>query len=244
MPGLNYPSLAGTWWLLDGYGDPAALTAVISGSRITLRWNEDADAVSGSAGCNLYGGKSLIRDGMMTIKDINQTAMACLTPGVMEQESRYLDLLGKAQSWRVEGGKLTVTCGGGEVLVFSKDASAPRPLNSLASTKWELSSFGTGDAVSSLISGTKISLSFNEDATRVSGTAGCNTYGGAARVTGGEIKIWDVFSTKMFCNDPPGLMAQEGRYLELLGKALSFEANTVQLTIHCQGGEFLVFKAE
>ena len=243
MRGLNRPSLADTAWVLDGYGNPAALTTVIDGSRITLKWNGTVSGVGGNAGCNIYGGKVTIRDGMLTITELYQTEMASLTPGVMEQEARYLTLLGSAETWNVENGKLIITCKGGEALVYSKDGSIPVPISSLANTRWTLTSFGSGEVVSSTLAGTSVTLNFNETATSVGGTGGVNVYGGDSLVNGSNLKIWSIFSTKMFKDDPPGLMNQESRYFGLLGKAVSFKATTAQLTIYCQDGAFLVFNA-
>jgi heat shock protein HslJ len=243
MPALNRPSLAGTQWVLDGYGNPCALTAVIGGSRITLKWNAAVDSISGNAGCNLYGGKANIHDGMMTFSEIYQTEMACLTPGVMEQEMKYLTLLGKAQTWNVGGGKLTIASQGGDVLVYSKDETIPMPLTNLANTKWSLNTIAVGEVASSLIAGTSVTLNFNETATSVGGNGGTNVYGGNCVINGAAIKISNIFSTKMYNDDPPGRMNQESRYFELLAKAFSFNATTAQLTICCEGPAFLIFNA-
>ena len=44
--------------------------------------------------------------------------MACTATGVMEQETRFLDALGAAQSWTIDGETLTVKYPGG-ALVFN-----------------------------------------------------------------------------------------------------------------------------
>ena len=244
MPGLSRPSLSGTQWVLDGYGNPAALSVVINGTRITLKWNETVDSISGRAGCNLYGGKARIRDGMVTFSEIYQTEMACQTPGVMEQEMKYLTLLGKAQTWNVACGKLTITSEGGDVLVYSKDETVPLPLASLANTKWSLKTIAVGEVASSLIAGTGVTLNFNETGTSVGGNGGTNVYGGTCVINGADIKISNIFSTKMYNDNPPGRMNQESRYFELLGKAISFNATTAQLAIYCEGPAFLIFNAQ
>jgi heat shock protein HslJ len=77
----------------------------------------------------------------------------------------------------------------------------------------------------------------------VGGSGGVNAYGGDCRVNGSEIRVSNIFSTKMFKDDPPGLQAQENKYFDLLGKAVSFKATTAQLTICCEGGASLIFSA-
>ena len=243
MPAYNRPSLANTNWVLDGYGNPVALTAIIEGTRVTLKWNGTVDGISGNAGCNLYGGKAAIHDGMLTFSDLYSTEMACLSPGVMEQEARYLDLLGKAETWNVENGKLVITSENGEVMCFSGDENVPAPLTSLANTKWNLTTIASGETASSIVAGTTATLNFNESATALGGNGGVNVFGGDSRINGSEIQVSNIFGTKMFKDDPPGLQAQENKYFDLLGKAISFEATTAQLTICCQGGFSLVFNA-
>ena len=120
MPALNPYNLAGTHWVLTGYGDSTAITAVIDGTRVTMAFSDTVDKVSGNTGCNLYGGDAAIRDGMITVSDIYATEMASLDPAVMAQESAFLGLLGGAQAWNVQDGTLTIECGSG-VLVFAGD---------------------------------------------------------------------------------------------------------------------------
>jgi heat shock protein HslJ len=122
MPALNPYNLAGTNWVLSGYGDSAVPTAVLDGTRVTLAFSDSVDKVSGNAGCNLYGAKASITDGMISLSDMYATEMALIDPGAMAQESAFLKLLGDAQSWSVQDGTLTFQCGSG-VLVFTGDTA-------------------------------------------------------------------------------------------------------------------------
>jgi heat shock protein HslJ len=58
---------------------------------------------------------------------------------------------------------------------------------------------------------------------------------------GSKLSIFDLGQTKRLCQAPAGIMQQEAKYLELLGLAETFEANTAGLTIYCGGGQALVF---
>ncbi|MCL2149573.1 MAG: META domain-containing protein [Dehalococcoidia bacterium] len=234
--------LAGTSWVLDRYGDLVALTAVLDGTRITLRWNENADAVRGNASCNTYGGAASIQGALITIGGIYHTEMASINPEVMAQEAVYLALLSQVRSWDVVGDILTTTCVGGEVLVYNRDNNISAvPLANLASTNWKLDSFGAGEVVSSVIIGTSITLFFSEDTARVSGMCGVNGYSGECYIDDAEIKVSGIICTMMFSDDPPGLWSQENNFIDLLGKAESFRVFNHTLTIYCQNGAFLVF---
>lgn len=55
---------------------------------------------------------------------------------------------------------------------------------------------------------------------QVSGTGGCNSIGGKARIDGVAIHFGDLFSTEMAC--APAVMDQEGKFLDALSRAASY----------------------
>ena len=75
------------WQAVDINGIPVA-----PGSRVTLRIAPD-QRVSGSAGCNSYGGsyRLMSKEGIR-ISGISSTKMAC-SAQLMEQENRFLSIL-------------------------------------------------------------------------------------------------------------------------------------------------------
>lgn len=85
-------AVEGTLWQLVSYSD----TPVVDGSEITL---ELADGkLNGSAGCNSYFADYQLEDGQLTVERAGSTKMACGEPGVMEQETTYLNLLQQADN--------------------------------------------------------------------------------------------------------------------------------------------------
>uniref|UniRef100_UPI004056DBFF META domain-containing protein n=1 Tax=Candidatus Electronema sp. TaxID=2698783 RepID=UPI004056DBFF len=62
-----------------------------------------------------------------------------------------------------------------------------------------------------------MTVSFGNDG-KVSGTAGCNRYFSsyAASVSGETVSISALSATRMLCNEPEGIMAQEQRFLAAL----------------------------
>jgi len=65
-------------------------------------------------------------------------------------------------------------------------------------------------------------LEFEIDASenRISGKTNCNTYGGSFFITGNEIKIGPLVSTKMYCEE--NNMEEERRVFEAFGNAKTF----------------------
>jgi heat shock protein HslJ len=108
--------------------------------------------------------------------------------------------------------------------------------NDLEGTSWGLVSL-TGNE---LLADTMITLEFSEN--EVSGTGGCNHYGGSYQISGNSLTIGDVFATEMACPEPPGVLEQEGDYLAALNVANSYQLTGDQLEILDEGGwQLLVF---
>jgi heat shock protein HslJ len=96
--------LAGSSWKLVAYNNgQGGFTSVILDTEVTADFEEDT--VSGSAGCNSYSaGYTTTEDGGIDFAEVAGTERACLDPdGVMDQESRYLEALGLAATYAIEG---------------------------------------------------------------------------------------------------------------------------------------------
>lgn len=110
--GGSADSLAGTSWQLAEMGGAAPLT----GSTITLIFEEGS--AGGSAGCNSFGGSYTVEGDTISFKDLASTLMACMEPGLMEQESAYLAILGGVTSYELKAGDLFLYRADGSALRF------------------------------------------------------------------------------------------------------------------------------
>lgn len=107
-------------WTLESYGEIGNTKAILTGTEITAIFKSDEHQVSGSAGCNSYFGGYQVDGKELTIQQVGSTEMYCMDPeGVMNQESEYLKLLIKAESYEVDGMKLKINSGD-SILVFNK----------------------------------------------------------------------------------------------------------------------------
>jgi heat shock protein HslJ len=107
-------ALVGTEWeLVELDGQPP-----LDSTQITLRF--EADALSGRAGCNQYGGDyTLGSGGALDTGDMYKTEMWCAMPdGVMDQENAYLERLGSVSQAELDGERLILRAGAQETLVF------------------------------------------------------------------------------------------------------------------------------
>ncbi len=80
---------------------------VIDNAQTTLTIASDG-AVSGSGGCNRYFSKATVTQENLSFADIGSTYMQC-PPALMTQERKFLDVLNKTRSYKIEpGGKLVL----------------------------------------------------------------------------------------------------------------------------------------
>jgi heat shock protein HslJ len=102
------------WHALDVNGVPLA------GSRpLTLRL--DGKSVAGNAGCNSFTGEyKMLREERIEFGALATTRMAC-EPAVMEQEGRYLSILGAAKSFsRYGNGNISIIAPDGRAVRFRR----------------------------------------------------------------------------------------------------------------------------
>jgi heat shock protein HslJ len=226
------PGLSGTAWTLTGYVHNGTPVQALTAPKVTMDFGNDGQ-ITGSAGCNHYFASYEVKGSAITIGPAGSTVMYCSDPGEMDQESAYLTLLGQAATIVADGDRLTLADAKGiPILTFTKTVPpAPEPL---AGTNWTLESFHTADSVSSVIAGTTINAVFGEDG-KVSGSAGCNRYFATYNMTGSSLSTGTAGSTKMYCG-MPGVMAQENKYLALLGNVKTFTIEGRQLSLKDEKG--------
>jgi len=73
-----------------------------------------------------------------------------------------------------------------------------------------------------LMDNTTITITFKDDGT-LNGSGGCNNYSGRYTANDGRITVSELNQTNAYCGDPPGVMDQEGAYLNALRAAATFE---------------------
>ncbi len=79
-------------------------SGVIDDAQTTFNVATDG-AVSGSGGCNRYFSKATVTGENIAFAEIGSTYVQC-PPALMNQERKFLDVLGKTRSYKIEMGKL------------------------------------------------------------------------------------------------------------------------------------------
>lgn len=104
-------------WVAEDIGGTGVLDTPQSSLRIAVDGK-----VTGRGGCNNFFGKATVEGKGISFGPLGSTFMACPQP-VMDQEHKFLDALGRAKTYRVEGGKLVLgDADGKEILRFGDGA--------------------------------------------------------------------------------------------------------------------------
>jgi heat shock protein HslJ len=116
-------ALAGSEWRLVSLGRVGAGTAIVSGNGVTLKFGNDG-RVSGSGGCNSFGGGYRIQGDRVTFSQMISTRRACVDTNANRQESQYLQALDSANRFRVTSRQLSIYYDNGRsVLEFANSAA-------------------------------------------------------------------------------------------------------------------------
>lgn len=198
-------------WQLTGIaGSDGSMGAPVAGTAPTLIFEDDTAA--GNASCNQYFGSYNLDGSSITFGPLASTEMFCGDPGAMDQEAAYLATLQSTDAWTVDGEVLMLSSDGASVLEYAAISQ------DLAGTSWDLIAYnnGTGGFQSTVID-IPVTAAFAADGT-LSGSSGCNNYGGTWQADDGSIEIVLGPSTLMACADEDA-MTQETRYRDLLALA-------------------------
>lgn len=239
--------LVGTEWGLQWYHDGDAIVSVIAGTEVTAVF-DDEGTVAGSAGCNRYFASYEVNGTEMSIGPAGTTLMACMNEDIAEQERTYLALLNTTASLAIEGDRLSLMDENGTVVLDFAKAQAPEALP-LVGTTWVLDAYHLDDIVMPVIEGTEVTAVFGENG-NLTGSAGCNRYFAPYNLTNSDsdssMEIGQVGSTKMYCEEPEGIMDQERTYLDLLAtvKGYAIEGDHQLELLDERGWRILAFTAK
>ena len=178
---------------------------------------EPSGALSGSGGCNQYSTTYRTDGSSIAIGQIASTLMAC-EGDRGAQETAFLSALQGATTWRLGDDGNLVLSGAGDIVAGPPVAEAPSGdagTSDLAGSDWTLVDMGGTADFARLVP----TLHFGEDG-MVSGFAGCNKFSGSYTVTGDELSLGPLASTKMACEPPAS--AVESAMLEALAGVSSW----------------------
>ena len=226
--------LEGTLWRLTQYLGPDG-TAVSVPQAISASATFADGVVSGNAGCNDYTGGYTVDGDKLTIGPLAVTRKAC-GPAETAVETVFLTTLGRVATYTVSGGSLELKTADAKVgLTFAATVPA-----GLTTTRWGATGVNNGKgAVSSVVAGTTLTATF-ADAGTVTGSGGCNDYGGPYTSDASTIKIGPLAGTKKLCTVPTGVDDQETQFLAAMQAATTYTIAGSKLELRDDGGALQV----
>jgi len=228
-PGQGTPQDSGSLigaWKLTAHGPANAPVPAVEGVEAGLTFKEDG-TVSGSSGCNGLGGDYSVEGNQITFGEFVSTLMACDDPIMRQEEAAHKVLTGTA-TYTIEGDRLTITKDSNVLVLTRGEESTGMPEGTDLLGSWKLASYGTTETQSPALADAKAGLTFNEEGT-VTGTSGCNEFGGAYSVDGNEIAFKEIVSTLILCDTP--LMEQEEAMSQMLSDVTAYSIDGDTLSI-------------
>ena len=217
------PLVGSSWSLTQLAGvaaQPGGLLAFAKGGKLT-----------GSTGCNDFGGTYTQSGSSLTITMGFQTAKAC-GPPLDAQETAVNAALPKVASFSDDGSTLTLLDASGTAVL----AYTPARADALVGPHWEVTGINNGQqAVTSVIVGSTVTATFGADGS-VSGSAGCNSYSAPYTLAGDTLKVGPAVVTRKLCDTPVGVMQQEAVFLKALENSTVVEAASHGITLRDAGG--------
>lgn len=217
--------LPGTSWVLTNLnGAPVGI-----GTPITL--NLEEAKLSGTDGCNNYGGSYTVNGAKFAVdKNLISTMMAC-PDTIMQRAGAYIAALTQAAAFKIDGQQLSLSDTGGKAL-----ATFTRQSSELGGSSWLVTGYNNGkQAVVSVALGSTLTADFGADG-RLGGSAGCNSYTATFEAAGKNLKIGPAATTRKFCAEPAGVMEQETQFLKALEAAATYRIDADTLEIRSADG--------
>lgn len=105
---------------------------------------------------------------------------------------------------------------------------------------WVVTQMSDDGALSAPVQGSVITANFDDGA--VGGIAGCNTYFGSYEAEAGDIAVFSMGTTLMFCEAPPGVMDQEAGFLQRMQSTTRYQVKGNELRLIADDAVVLVFE--
>jgi heat shock protein HslJ len=217
-------ALQGKTWELVSYGPvdgqiPAAASATLA---------FDGQQVAGSSGCNSFSGPYTATASTITFGRLVSTLRAC-AEAIARQESAIFTAFDGERPYTINGNTLRITYDSGKQALTYR--VGPTGAAALQRGSWQLVSYGPTNGIQTPAVG-QATLSF---ADRVTGSTGCNNFGGPYTASDSEINFGVIVSTLVGCTSD-GLNAQEQAIFAALQGVRPYTIGDGQLRIIYDNG--------
>jgi heat shock protein HslJ len=227
-PSAPARGLVGTTWTLTTYrangGMKAASTAAVASLSFAA-----LGKLTGSTGCNSFGGTYTATASALTISLANHTLIAC-PPSLAPQEQAILNQLPSVANYTTTANALTLT-DNNKTELFSYAAAS----TGIKDSVWKVTGVNNGNgAVNTTALTEKLTASFDAGG-QFAGFGGCNRLSGPYKLSGNNgLTIGPLVSTLIGCQGDVGELETE--YTTALGRVASYEISGTTLTLRDKNG--------
>ncbi|WP_009996982.1 META domain-containing protein [Streptomyces clavuligerus] len=213
--------LTGVRWTVDSVTADGRRSTAPPGAYIELT---EKGRAQGSYGCNRFGAEAVLRGATLTVAPAELTTVAC-SDEIHGFEKTLSGVFTGRLTARLDGKRLTLTSPAGDTVALVDEGPAP-----LTGTTWTVTSLTTRDVSESLPAGTEGSahLTFAKNG-RIGGRLGCNTFRGTGKISGQEITVQDLVSTKRLCMGTGGQV--EAHLLKVLDGTVTYRLEGRELAL-------------
>lgn len=113
-------TLPGSAWQVKTFAGQATL----ADHPITFEFDNEGN-IAGDGSCNRFGGSCKIEGDKIEVGPLRSTRRAC-EPDIMQQEHKFLALLGAAATWAMDGDELVLTAPEGEIRAIRQAPTKPQ----------------------------------------------------------------------------------------------------------------------
>jgi heat shock protein HslJ len=230
-PAGQSANLRGKVYVSSSVTEQGKPRAMVEGTKVELRFTDD-DRLMASAGCNQMQSPVKLDDGKLSVAEVAMTAMGCPKPELHEQDEWLSKLLRATPSWKLDGTNLVLTGPDTEIVLATEQPAT------LEGT-WTVDGLVTRDAVSSVPTGVKATISFKNGNLAVD--TGCNFNGRELpyELTGQTIKVELGPVTDKGCDQ---VNEVEEIVVETLRQGFTYEINRSTLSLTNAEGTGLTLK--
>jgi heat shock protein HslJ len=113
-------TLPGSAWQVKTFAGQTPL----ADHPITFEFDNEGN-IAGDGSCNRFGGSCKIEGDKIEVGPLRSTRRAC-EPDIMQQEHRFLALLGAATKWAMDGNEIILTAREGEIRAIRQAPAQPQ----------------------------------------------------------------------------------------------------------------------
>lgn len=113
-------TLPGSAWQVKTFAGQTPL----ADHAITFEFDNEGN-IAGDGSCNRFGGSCKIEGEKIEVGPLRSTRRAC-EPDIMQQEHKFLALLGAATTWAMHGDELVLTAPEGEIRAIRRAPAQPQ----------------------------------------------------------------------------------------------------------------------